>query len=85
MEETGLRVEFVKRLDFTNDIFEKEDRHYITLFVLANIIGGKLENKEPHKLEKWEWFDFDKLPSPLFLAVENLIKQGFRFEELKDE
>jgi len=85
MEETGLEVKFVKRLDFTNDIFEKEDKHYITLFVLAKIVGGKLENKEPHKLERWEWCVIDNLPSPLFLAIEHLIKQGFDFKELRDE
>jgi 8-oxo-dGTP diphosphatase len=32
---------------------------------------------EPEKLEKWEWFKWENLPSPLFLPIKNLKKQNF--------
>lgn len=33
LEETGLKVKAVKALAFTNDIFDAEKKHYITIFV----------------------------------------------------
>ena len=35
LEETGLEVGAFKKLGFTNDIFEKEGKHYVTLYVVA--------------------------------------------------
>jgi 8-oxo-dGTP diphosphatase len=32
---------------------------------------------EPEKCEGWEWFEWDQLPRPLFLPIENLLKQSF--------
>jgi len=32
---------------------------------------------EPEKCEKWEWFEWEKLPKNLFLPFKNLKKQGF--------
>ncbi len=76
-EETGLILNNLKRSVFTNDIFETENKHYITIYVLADIESGELEIKEPNKCEKWEWFEWDKLPSPLFVPIQNLLKEGF--------
>lgn len=78
MEETGLLVDGIKEVTFTNDIFTTEDKHYITLYVKAKLVSGKLELKEPEKCERWGWFKWDNLPKPLFLPIENLIKSGFK-------
>ena len=32
---------------------------------------------EPEKCEKWEWFEWNNLPEPLFLPIQNLLKQKF--------
>jgi 8-oxo-dGTP diphosphatase len=32
---------------------------------------------EPNKCEKWDWFEWDKLPEPLFLPTINQLKLGF--------
>ena len=74
-EETGVRIKNIERIDFTNDVFLKENKHYITLFFLAEYDYGKLEIKEPTKCDSWNWFDCDKLPNPLFLPILNLLKQ----------
>ena len=76
-EETGLILDNIVQVEFTNDIFEKENKHYITLFVLAKEFKGDVKIMEPNKCEKWEWFSWDDLPNPLFLTIENLIKKGF--------
>lgn len=30
------------------------------------------------EFETWEWRDWDNLPSPLFVPLENLLQSGYR-------
>jgi 8-oxo-dGTP diphosphatase len=76
-EETGLEIQNIRRGPYTNDIFEKEGRHYVTLFLIAEAAGGELTVKEPDKCEKWAWFDWADLPDPKFLPLANLLGQGY--------
>lgn len=76
-EETGLELGNLRLGPYTNDIFASEGRHYVTLFVLADYAGGRPEVREPDKCARWEWFRRDNLPQPLFLPIENLLRQGF--------
>lgn len=32
---------------------------------------------EPEKCDGWEWFDWNKLPQPLFIPVQNLQKMRY--------
>lgn len=77
LEETGLVANNFEKGKFTNSIFDKEDKHYITLFVTTNWEAGEPEIKEPEKCEGWEWFEWENLPKPLFLPIENLLKERF--------
>ncbi len=77
-EEVGIKVKNLKEFDFTNDFFEKENKHYITIFISADYESGEVELKEPNKCEGWEWFDTDSLPEPLFLTIQNLLKKGHK-------
>ena len=77
LEETGLSIKNLRVGPYTNDIFEKENKHYVTLFVVADCDSGEAKLMEPEKCEKWEWFDWDKLPSPLFLSLQNLLKRKY--------
>ena len=74
MEEVGIEIDNVLPLAFTNDIFEEEDRHYVTLFFRADYVGGHVINMEPEKCDGWDWFGWDSLPNPLFLAIQNFLK-----------
>lgn len=78
LEETGLEIENFALGTYTNDIFQEEGRHYVTLFVLARYCSGTPKVLEPEKCEAWDWYSWDDLPSPLFLPIENLLRQGFR-------
>ena len=82
-EEIGVKV---KNIHFsgavTNDFFEKEDKHYITLFMICDYDSGEVKVLEPHKSECWEWFSWDKLPEPLFIPVKNLQESGFNPSQL---
>ncbi|MFA6304744.1 MAG: NUDIX hydrolase [Patescibacteria group bacterium] len=78
LEESGLTIKNIRHLAFTNDIFTDENKHYVTLFILADYNSGELKNLEPQKLEKWEWFKPSQLPSPLFFPILNLLKQDIK-------
>ncbi|MGA8180216.1 MAG: NUDIX hydrolase [Desulfobacterales bacterium] len=80
-EETGLTIRNIRLGPYTNDIFESEQKHYITLFVIADYDSGVLTVKEPEKCEKWDWFKWLQLPEPKFLPIQNLIKQNFNLED----
>lgn len=76
-EETGIHIKNLRYGPFTNDIFEAEDKHYVTLYVLADYLSGIPEVREPDKCGQWGWYDWHQLPEPLFVPIENLLKQGF--------
>ena len=76
-EETGILLKNIRRGPFTNDIFEKENKHYVTIFVIAEKKMGDVKLLEPDKCEEWKWFSWDNLPKPLFLPVQTLIRTGF--------
>lgn len=76
-EEAGIKVKPIESKAFTNDIFEKEQKHYITLFMVCDFISGTPKLLELEKCEKWEWFSWNDLPKPLFVPIQNLKKQGF--------
>lgn len=70
-EETGLVVRILGKCfePFTNDHFPKENKHYITLFYAAAVVGGELRNMEPDKCEGWEWYRHNGLPSPIYTST----------------
>jgi len=76
-EETGLEITNLWYGPYTNDIFVDEEKHYITVFVIADCEQGNPEVIEPDKCEEWKWFKWHELPEPLFLPIENLKKMDF--------
>ena len=81
LEETGVRIKNLRCGPYTNDIFEDEGKHYVTLFVIADYDSGTPEVKEPHKCEKWEWSEWPPKLQPHFLPIKNLLRQDFRIPE----
>ena len=76
-EEAGVSIRNVRFATVTNDVFIAENKHYVTIYMLADYLSGEPTIKEPEKCLQWKWFSWNELPSPLFLPVENLLKQGF--------
>ena len=81
-EETGITIKNLRLTTFTNDIFDKESKHYVTLFVAADHGSGEAQVREPEKCEEWGWFEPENLPSPLFLPIKNLFKRNITLQEL---
>lgn len=76
LEETGLEILAVQPVGFTNDFFRTERKHYVTLFVVADVFRGTLERKEPTKSLEWRWVEWPQIPKPIFLPLENFMKSG---------
>ncbi len=74
-EETSLTIKNITLFDVTNDIFVQENRHYVSLFMRADLAGGMLTCMEPEKCEHWQWFALDNLPENLFLPLKNLLQK----------
>ena len=76
-EETGLDIGSVRFITATNDMFKAEGKHFVTLHYAAEWKGGRVENREPDKHEGWDWFEWNRLPRPLFLPVSNFVAGGY--------
>lgn len=77
LEETGIRIKNLRFGPFTNDVFKEEGKHYVTLFMIADYDSGEARIIEPEKCDGLEWSEWEKLPEPLFVPVQNLLKSGF--------
>lgn len=76
-EETGLEIDNIRKGPWVHSIFEQEKKHYITLFMRADLIStDEPQILEPEKCVCWQWFSPSDLPSPLFLPLEELIRNN---------
>ncbi len=77
LEESGVEIKNIKFVTVTNDIHESEGKHYITLIMVSDWSFGEPKIMEPDKCVEIGWFDWNNLPQPLFLPIQNLLKQGY--------
>ncbi|KAI0170067.1 nudix domain-containing protein [Pestalotiopsis sp. NC0098] len=63
LEETGLRVKAVRLVAVTNSVFVEDCKHYITLFVLCEMLDPEATPQilEPEKCESWSWVSWDTI------------------------
>ena len=79
-EETGLQIANIRRGPFTEDFFLADNKHYITIIMIADWKAGEPELREPHKCLEWAWFNLDELPEPLFPTFGNLAKAEIKLQ-----
>ncbi|MFA5954682.1 MAG: NUDIX domain-containing protein [Patescibacteria group bacterium] len=73
-EEVDLDIEEVRVLGVTNDVFKKEQKHYVTIFMKATKWSGKPRMMEPDRCTEIRWFHLNDLPEPLFVSDCNFFK-----------
>ena len=78
-EEAGIKITNLKIGPYTNDYFKDENLHYVTLFVIAEYLSGKVTVMEPNKCLEWRWIEWNKMPKPHFLPIQNLLKKKLVF------
>jgi len=79
MEETGIEIGSVRFISITNDVFESEGRHYITVWMNGEYVAGTESIAAPHEMSEVGWYAADALPDNLFLSLKNLVEgRGYR-------
>jgi 8-oxo-dGTP diphosphatase len=75
-EEVGLDVVDIRFRAVTNDIFDITGRHYITIWMDGRTLPNDPVIAAEDEVAEIGWFAWDALPSPLFLSLENLLKEN---------
>ena len=84
LEETNLNIKNVRFGAVTNDHFESEGKHYVTVWMLSDWESGEEKITEPDKCINLQWRSFDGLPDNLFLPWEQLLQSEF-IEKIKQQ
>lgn len=80
-EETGLVIKNIRRGPYSEDFFIAENKHYITIVMIADYVSGQPQLREPHKCEQWQWFAWDSFPQPLFITHASLAQANIDIKE----
>lgn len=67
-EETGLEITGLRFLRVLNTV-QYAPRHYVDVAFAATCAAGEPAVCEPEKVERWDWYPLDALPTPLFQTV----------------
>ena len=76
LEEVGITIKNIRFGTISNDVFIAEDKHYVTIFMIAEYAHGNVQLLEPDKCELWQWCNPTELPQPLFLPLQSVVRQG---------
>jgi len=63
-------VRFLGVMNFT----QFKPKHYVDISFVADWVSGEPTNAAPEETTDWQWFELDKLPSPLFPPVEKYLE-----------
>ena len=77
-EEAGPQLKFTRPWFWTarNTPFHNEGRHYVVILMIADWIAGEPEIMEPEKNAGWAWFNWNHLPSPLMMGIQDCVDNG---------
>ena len=75
LEETGLQIHNLRYGPYTNNRFADPADHTVTLYVLADYLGGEMRSLEPERADHWQWVYTSELPQPLFLPLARLLEK----------
>ncbi|GLT34518.1 hypothetical protein SLA2020_090270 [Shorea laevis] len=80
-EEAGLDIKKPEFLTLSNKIFTEipKPAHYVIIYMRAALADPNQvpQNLEPDECDGWDWYEWDKLPKPLFWLVEEMVRSGF--------
>jgi 8-oxo-dGTP diphosphatase len=69
-----------------NEIYSNNEKHYVNIITLIKVFSWEVINKEPEKLERWDWLswkDIKNLWDRNFLPMQNLIEKYPDFDPTK--
>lgn len=80
-EEAGIEIKNIKFLRLLN-LKKYAGKHYVDIGLVAQWKSGKPRVLEPQKATEWNWYDFNKLPKPMFQTINSYfdaLKSGKNF------
>lgn len=72
-EETGVTISDVKFRVMTNDVFEADKKHYVTVWMEAKYVSGEPKADAPEEESEVRWFTWDALPEQIYLDLQHLL------------
>jgi len=72
-EEAGITITNPVFRAITNDVFEEEHTHYLTVWLEGTYVSGEPAIQSLRESSAVGWFSWDALPEPLFLPFEHLL------------
>ncbi|EFH86414.1 nucleotide triphosphate diphosphatase NUDT15 [Ktedonobacter racemifer] len=76
-EEVGVQITDLTFRTITNDIFEEEGKHYVTIWMEGTYASGEARVNSAREMSEVGWFSWSDLPTPRFLPLEHLLSQGY--------
>ncbi len=76
-EEVGVNITNVRFMVVTNDVMVRSKRHYITIWMRGDYASGKPRINSRGEVTEVGWFEWKKLPKPLFKPYENLLRGDY--------
>ncbi|RDH82363.1 MAG: ADP-ribose pyrophosphatase [endosymbiont of Galathealinum brachiosum] len=73
LQKAGIQIEQLRSASYSNNVFS-EYHHTVTLYIVAEAFQVQDRKKFESEKIQWSWFDFDRLPEPLFLPLQNVLK-----------
>ncbi len=83
-EESGMEIQNVRFGSLMNSI-KYPPKHFLAIGMVADWKSGEPQIFPEEKISEWGWFEFDKLPQPMFLdslGVINGYRAGVIFKDL---
>jgi 8-oxo-dGTP diphosphatase len=75
-EEVGVEIVEIRFRALTNDVFESEGRHSVSIWMDGKIRSGEPSIVAEEEVAELGWFAWDSLPQPLYLPFENYVKEN---------
>ena len=72
-EEVGVTITDLAFRAVTNDLFEAERMHDVTIWMEGSYVSGEPSIQAPDEMSNVGWFSWDALPEPLFLPLQHLL------------
>ena len=72
-EEMTVTIKDLAFRAITNDLFENESIHFITIWMEGSYSSGEPPMQATNEMPVVGWFSWGALPEPLFLPLENLL------------
>ncbi len=76
-EELGIEITNTQFLGVTNDVFVEENKHYITIYLRADLTSGTPKIMEPEKTIAMAWTTWEEFPEPMFLPIKHFLEGPF--------